>query len=500
MIKSDTLRINLDSSRGNIEFCSEELAKELNTLCSYRVNGYQYSDLYLNGFWDGFVRRFSLKTKTFPAGLVGRIINYLDDKKISYNLFDSRKKASWSKEEVIKNIKEFSLILRPYQLKAVVKGLNNPYMIFWHATSAGKTVIFCALIKALSNVGNYKKTLILVSNKDLSAQHRDELGSMLDTKIGLIEEGRFEPEQISVAVINTLWNKAINKKNKDVINYLKSIDHLILDEAHRAIDSKMFKNTIKLCKNTSMRHGFSASPYSLTTDDLELECLTGQPLSRVSLSSLIKEGWVSRPEINIIKYESPTVPYGAYNSIYKKGITDNERRNQIISEIVLDEFNKGKQILVLVRTIKHGIILRDLFLESGIPKEVLAYIHGSTDPYIRKETKKNFKKKLLNVVIASQIWNEGIDIPSINVLIKADAGGAQETEGEKGLRSVIQQIGRSVRKEIKIDKKDVDPDEESIVSVYDFFDSCNRILNSHSLNRYDTYSLEKEFVIKFLRK
>lgn len=490
--------VRVNSIKGQILNCSSDISFDLYEKLSYQAYNYQFSDQYINGFWDGKIRKFSRKTNSFSSGLLYRVLIYLKKKKIPYILEDTRKKFYWDEETIYENMEDFKFSLRPYQVDGLIMGLNHPYMIYWWATSSGKTVQFSALISSLKINGNFRKTLVLVSNKDLAAQHRIEMEDMLGVKIGRIEEGKFEPKLVTVAVINTLWQGALKKKNKNFIKYLGDIEHLISDEAHHIIDSKMFKQTIAKCTKTVARHGFSGSPFSLTTDDLELESITGPPLSRVSMSDLILGGWVSRPVIYMIKYDSSWLHHASNHAeVYRKKIVEELVRNEIIIDIVNEEYIKNNQIvLILVRIIDHGKILSKMLIDSGIPKDEFVFIHGSTPDYSRMKVKEGMKKGDFRLVIASQIWNEGIDVPSINVLIKADAGGGKEIQDNRGIRSVIQQTGRVIRKPINQEEGDVDISIENLVKIYDFFDETHKDLLRHSINRINTFSMEKEFIIR----
>ena len=495
------MEIIVDSIRGKIYNCPPSLTRKIAKKCRYRAYNYQFSNAFLDGRWDGYVNKFSVKTGTFPSGLLLRIIKILEKEKIKFKITDERHKLIWKNDLVLKNIDQFGYVLRDYQIDGLIKGLNNPYMIFWWATSSGKTVQFAALCSALKKK-EFRKTLILVTTKDLAAQHREEMGEMLGEKIGLIEEGRFEPENITVAVINTLFSKAIRKKDKIVLKFLNSIEYLIVDETHHLIDSTTMKKVVNKCTNTVARHGFSGTPYSLTTDDIELECLTGPPLSKITMSDLILEGWVSRPDVTIIHYDYPLLSGRVmYSTAYDKQIVHNRVRNEIIVDKAFKEYSiNNKIVLVLVRIIKHGAILLEMFKQQGLYVGDVEFIHGSSSKTQRKEVKEKMKRGELGLVIASQIWNEGIDVPSIDVLVKADGGGGNSVTDTKGVRSVVQQVGRVVRKPVKVGELDVDNAVENTVKIYDFYDNVHKILEKHSKNRLDTYMMEPEFRVKEVKK
>jgi len=495
-VKSKKLKIIVDSVRGKILNCPDKVSKSLYRRCSYRAPGYMFSPAYQRRMWDGYVRKFS-KSDTFPSGLLGRITKLFIESHIPFEIEDRRREMFVEEAEVLQNIDEFDHILRPYQIDGLLKGIINPYMIFWWATASGKTVLFSALISAFQRKKVFPNTLILVTSTDLASQHRERMERSLGFKPGLIEEGRFEPESVTVAVINTLWNKALKKKNREAVRFLEKIDYLIVDEIHHVIESKMMKQTIRKCKNTFARHGFSGSPYSLTVDDIELECITGQPLSKVSLSKLIREGWVSRPKIFIVSYDSPSLEGYIYQKAYSDGIVQGDERNSIIVDLAMEEYEKTeKSILILVRIIKHGLIIKDMLLKRHMDSGDLKYVHGSTPKIARKKVREALERKELRLVIASQIWNEGMDIPSVDILIKADAGGGKEVNVEegKGIRAVIQQTGRVLRK--PVDGHDVNTEKENIVKIYDFNDNAQKDLKKHSENRIKTFEMEKEFIIE----
>jgi superfamily II DNA or RNA helicase len=140
--------------------------------------------------------------------------------------------------------------------------------------------------------------------------------------------------------------------------------------------------------------------------------------------------------------------------------------------------------------------LRDLIINKGIDPSEIEFVHGSTHKLKRGDVKERLKSKDIRIVIASSIWVEGIDIPTVDVLIQADGGGGKEITDSKGIRSVIQKVGRVIRKPIKKGELDVLADEKNFVRIYDFYDNTNKYLASHSLNRLMTYKMEKGFCVK----
>ena len=89
--------------------------------------------------------------------------------------------------------------------------------------------------------------------------------------------------------------------------------------------------------------------------------------------------------------------------------------------------------------------------------------------FLRKKNLDAFKKDG-GVMIATTIYDEGIDIPQVNVLILAFGG--------KSRRKVLQRIGRALRKK---------ESRENVVVIVDFWDHHNKYLLNHSKGRLNLY-------------
>jgi superfamily II DNA or RNA helicase len=97
------------------------------------------------------------------------------------------------------------------------------------------------------------------------------------------------------------------------------------------------------------------------------------------------------------------------------------------------------------------------------------FIRGATSQDSRDLAKKALISKRLKVLITTCIWREGINIPSLDVVVNA-GGGKSEI-------ATLQQIGRGLRK----------TDEKSTVTIVDFFDPSHNYLISHFGERITLY-------------
>ena len=91
------------------------------------------------------------------------------------------------------------------------------------------------------------------------------------------------------------------------------------------------------------------------------------------------------------------------------------------------------------------------------------------------------KNGLTDVLIASKIFDQGVDIPELDALILAGSG--------KSTGRALQRIGRVIRKY---------PGKEKAI-VVEFMDNC-KYLRDHSEVRLSVYNTESQFEIKEVNK
>jgi len=164
-----------------------------------------------------------------------------------------------------------------------------------------------------------------------------------------------------------------------------------------------------------------------------------------------------KPKIKFIEVECRKT--NSWESAQDKCIVNNKKRNKIITELA----NKQEEAtLVLYKIIEHGEILSE-----EIENSVL--LSGQNSNVEREQAIKDFKDGKIKVLIASNIFKQGISISNIKVLINA-SGGKSKIE-------VLQKIGRALRKF----------ENKPYALVYDFMDIGNKFTNRHSVQRENLY-------------
>jgi superfamily II DNA or RNA helicase len=475
---------------------SEELEISLPNLLGYRKKMKdQYGQL-----TNRLCTKYNRITQAVPVGLTDRLIKNVSSLGYEYKVLDKRDLDLINPKEAVEKMTDFPIGLRPYQIKAFLVGLKEPLMTFSMATGGGKTILFAALA-----FGMGLKTLILVNREDLLTQHYETMKRLFPHEsIGLIQGNKLEYDKpVCVGMVQTLnarlkqgGERAKNPRYR-ATKFLEKVEYIVSDECHHS-QSKTWKKVVKTCKNQKYHHGFSGSPWDRGSANLELETVCGTIKYRISSTDLIEQGWLSRPYITFHQYEGNEdyITGGGFQDMYTNTIVDNRKRNKAIIKVIKEEYDDtDRKILVIVNRIKHGHIIAEMLRRRGIDDREIGYLHGKKGKIVREKGKKKFEKGDIRILIASHIFNEGIDIPSCDTLVKCDAlGGGDSVFESEGIRNFVQQIGRILRKPQR-NNKDVDISKEHVVYVHDFIDKQNEYVKKHTSNRIDTCRQEKAFKV-----
>lgn len=423
----------------------------LSNLCSFKVENGEFKASSMKNRnskinWDGYRRLFNTQTQTFPTGLLYRIRQFLDMCMIEYKIDDHRT-VSTSK---------FNLECRPdserqYQIRAVIDSLINKNGIVKAATGSGKTTISAMTISKLG-----RNTVFIVHTKDLLYQAIESFKYLLNTDIGQIGDGIYNPSNITVATIQSLalitqidlferdkFDEEYDNDEKKIEStkelklkcreWMNSVDVIMFDEVQR-IASRTAYDTRMLFRNAEYSFGYSASPWRNDGADLMIEAAFGPIITDISASYLIELGYLMQPII-IVKSLKNNVWSGIkYSEIYKSAIVENMFRNIQIVQDAMEYYSKGLNTLILVTQIQHGKTLESMIKSNGID---VHFISGKSKSKYRREVIGDMRKGNAKLVIATTIADVGLDVPILEVLIEAGAGKSSVT--------ALQRLGRIMR-------------------------------------------------------
>ena len=376
-----------------------------------------------NPAW-GIVKLYKIAKGMFPAGLMSKVCNIFDSLGVSYVLVNDDEKIAIDSEK----FKLLSSKLRDYQKDAILQLILNNGGQLVLPTGAGKTFTAIEFLKYLN-----KRTLVITTTLDIMNQWKKQVPDFVD-------------------VLN--YHKIL----KDT-NMLKNYDVFVTDESHH-VSSKTIYNIAMKCGN-GILVGLSATPYRDDFETPKIEAALGKIVYQIDRRSLIDKGYLADADVFVIDYNNHTnSKFLSYQEIYKDFIVNNVERNDKILKIVKKESNR--KILILVVEIEHGENIRKLLLDNKIDCK---FLHG--------EIKERNVEKTDNVLIATGIFDEGVDIPHFDVLILAGGG--------KSSIKVIQRVGRVLR---------MTPGKRA--TIYDFIDR-SRYLYKHYKIRKEI--LEQDFKV-----
>jgi len=483
--------VRFDNSCKIVDEDDLELYKALDNELSFQIKGAEFSAAY-QGYinesgefvtWDG-KRHLLQSSGKFPVGLLPRVQEFFSQRGIYVPVIDQRTSRSPLLElDISSNLQKLGKIPRPYQIIAAETAVGTDRGIIRMATGAGKTLV-SALIT--SKIG--KKALILVIGKDLLYQTNSFFTKVFGQEIGIIGDGKCEIRDINVATIwsvgqalgikknitidddNDSEKKVDSSKFKNIKQMLLDSSTIVLDECHLAACDTV--QAIARNIKGEYVYGMSASPWRDDGADMLIEAFLGRKIVDVGARNLIDQGYLVEPNIRFLAPKPYKFKSGQYQSIYSKYIVENEQRNGMIVKATMSMVEQDFVPVVLFNTIKHGDILFDKLRKFG----PIGLLSGKDSSKQRDKVKDELENGKIKCLLASKIYDCGVDIPLLSGLVIASSG--------KSSVRALQRIGRVLR---------LYPG-KNIAAVIDFADQAPYLFD-HAIRRKEIY--ETEFRVKW---
>jgi superfamily II DNA or RNA helicase len=433
---------------------------ELEYELSYPVNGFQFTEAYKAGRWNGR-RKLFWRGSLYPTGLAGIVCTVLSKHRIPFQVEDRRKVPRPGPGI------EFKGEDRPYQ-KIEDQAVQATRGIINFATGSGKTAVAARIIAKLD-----LPTLYVVPTKELLYQTSEELARFLDIPIGRIGAGLFEVDNfVTVATVQTIHVTLKRGQNDEkrlrMVQLLDWAQILFIDEAHH-LGAKTFYDVARAAR-AYYKFGLTGTAFRTDGSEIMLRAATGRTIAKVGSSELIREGVLAQTTIHLYDFHDRGNYGSNWYDIYEGGIVYNRKRNNLICRIVSEHLAKDFKVLIIVKRLEHGYALRNI-LDA-------VFVHGSVDTEIRRSIREEFNDGDIRCLIATKIYDEGVDLPNMDVLVLAGGGKSQV--------QALQRVGRALR---------AAPGKDRAIIV-DFLDNQHATLRSHSERRIQIYRSEPEFVIE----
>jgi superfamily II DNA or RNA helicase len=393
----------------------------------------------------------------FPAGLFPRVCDHLGLHSVQYKVI--RPIYLDAPPLPITEPRLEGVVLRNDQLELINKVINNCRGVIVAPTGSGKTILALGIISMWPKA----RSLILTHRLDILEQFRTRAIQYLPEKrlqILTTSKHTLITGDIVCSTIQTIARKPIK-------SLISEFDIIIVDEAHHTTTKKGQFSKFLNANLAPIKIGLTAT---LPTDRgklLTMEAAIGPVIGRLTLEKGQEIGIITRPRITLIPIpiEATIAENKRYQMIYDMGVVSNGTRNKRIVQLIQQRAEKGKTALIIVTNIAHGDRLYELAKRRHIR---CLFIHGSNDALTRLNAKDALQSKQIDCVICTDVWREGIDIPSLDCVVMA-YGGKSETR-------TLQSIGRGLRS--FAGKKHVE--------IIDFLDPY-RYLAQHTIERIRVY-------------
>ena len=441
-----------------------DLLDQIDNCLSYFEDGYWFDPHFKAGHTDGKVHLFyhsaRAKRMGFPAGLLSRVTNMLDELGYEYTVDDQREMLPRKEVEglTLYDSKKGTINLYGDQLEVLNVALTELRGILNCATNFGKTEVAAGLFQQMPGHG-----LMIVNRAKLLRQTADRLRERLKIPIGVVGDGAVAiyGARITVATIQTLHSRL---HDPTIANLLKNTKTLVVDEAQFITPNTYFK-VLSACP-ASMRIGLSATA-KYKTKLPAIEAYLGPILAEVEELELVDAGRSAKPVVMFLDIKDNPMPSGIeWPLCYEAGIVRSNKRTQRTVDVARQYVRLGLPTLILVNRIHHGDTLHGAVKAAGLSS---AWVHGSMSSEVVDWGIKSFQARESQVLIASPILGVGVDIPEIGAFI--NAGGWESKD------VLYQNLGRALRR-----KKDA-----NLVLATDFWDSSHEILTRHSRSRWTAY-------------
>jgi superfamily II DNA or RNA helicase len=250
--------------------------------------------------------------------------------------------------------------------------------------------------------------------------------------------GKIEPDLNANVVIA---NIDIIRSQFDANQWIKSVDVLVLDEAHKFNRGNKCTKLLEKIK-TSNKFGLTGTLPEDNIDKWTIIGKIGPVLIQKSSHELREEKFLTNASVKIFNIQYKNPPQKIRNSDdptqnYRNELqflSYNSFRNKIIQKSCE---NFSNNILILINNIDHGQHLYDL-LSTNLKDKQVFFIQGVVDVDDRDKVKQIMERNSNVVCIAiSAIFSTGVNIKNLHMIVFA-AGG-------KSFIRTVQSIGRGLR-------------------------------------------------------
>lgn len=389
----------------------EKFEEELKKLESEKTKTLLFEDE--DGFWT-------------YTGLAPKVARLFNDQIVNEVKYPESELIPWQK---------FPFDLRDYQQSAVNALLEARHGAIEYATGAGKTLVLLYLAKELG-----LNTVVVTPSISIADQIYKLFTTHFGKKyVGKFYKGKKEIKQFTISVAASLIRLEEDEK---LYEELSKTDVLLFDESHTVAAQTLSKLCFNLFQSVPYR--FFVSGTQLRNDGLELllEAIVGPIKSKLTVTDLVNQGFLAKPEFYVIRTESPDIrQFKETNDATRHHLFYNSSINKNAAEIANKMAAQGKQVLLLIEEIEQfNRLLPHFKFEAKF-----VYGAGSNKNVPKQYQIKNvtdvvnaFNDKEFPILVGTSAVSTGTDFTTVDAIIYL-MGGQSEIQ-------LRQAIGRGTRK------------------------------------------------------
>lgn len=321
------------------------------------------------------------------------------------------------------------MILREYQTELISKiyqswERGNRKVLAQLPTGGGKTIIISAIVQ--TSLKSDLKCLVLAHREELINQAVEKLESITNEPVGVIKSGR-KPQYDRAVQVGSV--QSMGRR----LETLPEFDLIIIDEAHHST-AKSYRSVLDRYPNARVL-GVTATPIRL--DGKGFRDVFDDLVCGISVSELIGLG-------NLSPYQY----YGASRTMSVDGLSKRggDYRAEAIAEAnpielvgnqVVESYQQhlnGKQAIVFAVDCEQSNGIAQYLRAAGISAH---HLDGMTPTAERTSAMELFRKGEIKVLTNCALFDEGLDIPSLDGAILARPTAA--------LSRFLQMVGRALR-------------------------------------------------------
>jgi superfamily II DNA or RNA helicase len=321
------------------------------------------------------------------------------------------------------------LRLRPYQQDAIDRFMKRVQGYVCIPCGGGKTVLGAG---AVYHSG--QAAIVLVHTHELMDQWKSTFENLYGMKIKTAAPPytALKPGEVVVGMVQKLARDGWKTHRM-----LSSAGAVLIDECHHT-PAATYQNLMQAIP-ARLRWGLTATPERADGWTFLLPMVMGPELFRMTTPELIDGGFLVKPKILPIKTGQavditdertgkPNMPQAVTR------LCNTPERNALIVELALLGAQAGRTILILVPRVDYAHRLAQELKLEHVKAEAIT---GKVPKKYREKIMTKLRSGSLQVAVATQLADEGLDIPRLDMMLIASAGRAAG--------KAIQRIGRSMR-------------------------------------------------------